>query len=206
LSTEKPSQRKRPPREETRERVLDAALALFYELGPTAATVDAIAARAGLTKGAVYSSFATKDELFAATVERLPTTMYTDVLRDASNRGEVRRALAGFGRAVANMQPPDPATALIHELYAVALRNPNARETIATWVASLIEEAAAAVPAQLDGRMKVSYRDMWVVGQALLEGLFVRRATNPELVSDQLIIAAMELLAGFVDDGDDATT
>ena len=193
--------RTRPRREETRERVLDAAVALFYELGPTEATLDAIAARAGLTKGAIYSSFGTKDELFAAVVERLPVATATGVLRGAKTREDVRRALADFGATAASLAPADAATALLHELYAVALRNPSAHETISTWIARMVDEAATASPEDLTVRLRVPYRDMWVIGQALLEGLFVRRALNPELVGDELIVTAVELLAGLVDDG-----
>lgn len=200
LSSGTPRRRQRPLREETRERILDAAVALFFEVGPTAASVDAVAARAGLTKGAVYSSFGSKDELFASVVERLPTLLLTDVLRGAASRGDVEQALRGLGELVAKAPPPDAATAGIHELYAIALRNPTARETISAWVAGMIQAAADAQPADMAVPLRVSYRELWIVGQALIEGLVIRRALNPELVSEELIVAAMELLAGFVDD------
>jgi AcrR family transcriptional regulator len=57
-------------RERNRELLLDAAEAVFSERGYRVATVDDVAAAAGLTKGAVYSHFASKQELFAAAVER----------------------------------------------------------------------------------------------------------------------------------------
>ena len=57
-------------RERNRARLLDAAEAVFAERGYRVATVDDVAAAAGLTKGAVYSHFASKQELFAAAVQR----------------------------------------------------------------------------------------------------------------------------------------
>lgn len=57
-------------RERNRARLLDAAERVFAERGYRVATVDDVAAAAGLTKGAVYSQFASKQELFAAAVER----------------------------------------------------------------------------------------------------------------------------------------
>jgi AcrR family transcriptional regulator len=200
LSRRPPPKRQRPLREETRERILDAAVALFFEVGPTAASVEAVAARAGLTKGAVYSSFGSKDELFAAVVERLPTLLLTDVLAGATSRDDVQHALRKLGEMVATLPPPEAATAGIHELYAIALRNSTARETIASWVGRMIQDAADAQPADMTVPLRVSYRDLWIVGQALIEGLVIRRALNPDLVSDELIAAAIELLAGFVDD------
>jgi AcrR family transcriptional regulator len=49
-----------------RRRLLDAALDVFAEFGFDNATVDHVASAAGLTKGAVYSNFASKDDFFFA--------------------------------------------------------------------------------------------------------------------------------------------
>jgi AcrR family transcriptional regulator len=59
-----------PRRTRTRERLLDAAYAVFAEHGVHAATVEMICERAGFTRGAFYSNFTTKEELFFALVER----------------------------------------------------------------------------------------------------------------------------------------
>jgi AcrR family transcriptional regulator len=57
-------------REQTRARLLDAAGQVFARRGFHAATVDEVADAAGYTKGAVYSNFANKDELFLALLDR----------------------------------------------------------------------------------------------------------------------------------------
>jgi len=57
---------RRPKREEVRRRLLDAALAVFAKHGFDAANLDQIAEAAGLTKGAIYSNFTGKDDLFYA--------------------------------------------------------------------------------------------------------------------------------------------
>ncbi|EFV13320.1 TetR family transcriptional regulator [Segniliparus rugosus] len=64
-----PKRQRRPTRAEVRKRLLDAALIVFGELGYTAASLDIVAAAAGLTKGAVYSNFSSKDELYFAMIE-----------------------------------------------------------------------------------------------------------------------------------------
>ncbi|MEZ3159241.1 helix-turn-helix domain-containing protein [Microbacterium sp. BWT-B31] len=51
-------------RESTRRRLLDAAALVFAEVGLDAASVEAICERAGFTRGAFYSNFESKDELF----------------------------------------------------------------------------------------------------------------------------------------------
>jgi AcrR family transcriptional regulator len=50
--------------------ILDAALAVFAEKGFAAARLDQIASRAGVSKGALYLYFETKEELFRAVVEQ----------------------------------------------------------------------------------------------------------------------------------------
>ncbi len=57
-------------RERTRERLLDAAAQVFADLGFGAASVEAIADAAGFTRGAFYSNFASKAELFLALADR----------------------------------------------------------------------------------------------------------------------------------------
>src|SRR5438045_3350559 len=56
--------------ERRRPLVLDAAFAVFLERGYAAASMDAIAERAGVTKPVVYACFESKEALFAALMER----------------------------------------------------------------------------------------------------------------------------------------
>lgn len=62
--------RSRPTRGEVRDRILDAAAKVFAAEGFAGATIDAIGQAAGFTKGAVYSNFESKDELFLALLDR----------------------------------------------------------------------------------------------------------------------------------------
>lgn len=54
----------------TRERLLDAAYDVFAETGVHSASVEQICERAGFSRGAFYSNFSTKEELFFALMER----------------------------------------------------------------------------------------------------------------------------------------
>lgn len=55
--------------EQTRERIVAAAARLFYNEGIRAASVDAIAEKAGVTKKTLYYHFRSKDDLIAAYLE-----------------------------------------------------------------------------------------------------------------------------------------
>lgn len=72
MSTE-PQRRRYAPRlppEERREQLLDAALDIIAEDGHGAASMEAVARRAGVTKPVVYGVFADRGELLRALLER----------------------------------------------------------------------------------------------------------------------------------------
>ncbi len=62
--------RSRPTREETSERVFAAALKVFQRVGIAGASIEEIVKEAGLSRGAFYSSWANKDELVVAILQR----------------------------------------------------------------------------------------------------------------------------------------
>lgn len=57
-----------------REQILAAGLKIFGEKGFAAATMDEIAAAAGLSKAALYGHFGSKEELFVAVLRNVPLT------------------------------------------------------------------------------------------------------------------------------------
>jgi AcrR family transcriptional regulator len=67
-----------PPRGDAGARravILDAALRVFGQYGYRRASVDDIAREAGIAKGTIYLSFASKEEVFQALSQRLAQTM-----------------------------------------------------------------------------------------------------------------------------------
>lgn len=75
-------QRVRPLRSEVRTRILDAAMEVFAAEGFDGASINMIATAAGFTKGAVYSNFESKDDLFLALIDR-QVTQRAEVVLDA---------------------------------------------------------------------------------------------------------------------------
>src|SRR6201993_3118543 len=61
--------RTRPTRDDTCEKLFEAAARIFEEQGIGGASIEAIAAVAGFTRGAFYSNFGSKDELIIAMLE-----------------------------------------------------------------------------------------------------------------------------------------
>jgi AcrR family transcriptional regulator len=61
--------RTRPTRDDTCEKLFEAAARVFEEQGIGGASIEAIAAAAGFSRGAFYSNFKSKDELIIAMLE-----------------------------------------------------------------------------------------------------------------------------------------
>src|ERR1700704_6877140 len=61
--------RTRPTRDDTRDKLFEAAARVFEEQGISGASIETIAAAAGFSRGAFYSNFKSKDELIIAMLE-----------------------------------------------------------------------------------------------------------------------------------------
>ena len=106
--------RTRPTRDETRERLFQAAARVFEERGIGAASIDAIASAAGFTRGAFYSNFAGKDELIVAMLEDHADRSlqhFRDLLARHRDAGDFVSAL---GRTERSQQDPLGRAPLLH--------------------------------------------------------------------------------------------
>jgi TetR/AcrR family transcriptional repressor of nem operon len=101
-----PSRPKRPRRsratakEETRAALLAAALEAFAEQGFDAPSLDAICARAGLTRGAFYVHFPDREALVVATVGRVVATFLDAILRTDGASDDLATSVGRFADAV----------------------------------------------------------------------------------------------------------
>src|SRR5690348_8316338 len=96
----------------TRERIVSAALEQVAEGGYRSASIQAVAARAGVATGTVYRHFPSKDDLFADVFERA-AQRELDVLREvarAPGRPAVER-MAGAVEAFARRALAGPVLA-----------------------------------------------------------------------------------------------
>jgi AcrR family transcriptional regulator len=109
----------------TRARMLDAAYALFCEIGFRASTMTAIAERAGVAVQTLYFTFHTKDELIQAVHDRtvlgdesLPPPMqpwYRAAVAATDVTDAVAEIVPGIGMILAGVAPMVPA---FHEVAA----------------------------------------------------------------------------------------
>jgi AcrR family transcriptional regulator len=84
--------------------VLDAALSLFIEQGFARTSVEQVARLAGISKGAVYLYFASKEAILEGLVNRTIAPLSDALFEDITNyRGDPRPALAQFLRMMGQM-------------------------------------------------------------------------------------------------------
>ncbi|WP_025132494.1 TetR/AcrR family transcriptional regulator [Leucobacter sp. PH1c] len=122
-------------RQETRTRLLDAAVEVFAEEGLQGAAVEAICARAGFTRGAFYSNFESKEQLFLELLTREFERRAVDLADKAIELEPTLRERNGCvspteaaGYIVQFFAPSDDATAwfvLEAEFLLLAMRDPS---------------------------------------------------------------------------------
>ena len=185
--------------EQTRRRLLAAAQEVFLERGFHAASLEAVAERAGFTKGAVYSRFGSKADLFLALLaERGPATV-REVAALANDAESGEELLDTFRRYWTARLNEGPAWSLVlMEFWTSAGRDRALRERfrelheqLLRGVAKVIDEAAA----RLGLVLSVPSLDLVRATTALGRGLALERLVDAELVSDDVIAWAFDALA-----------
>jgi AcrR family transcriptional regulator len=78
-------------RQETYDNILSAALDLFVSRGFEGTTVDAIAEAAGVTKGAIYFHFATKDDVLLTLLDQVESNFIDPMDRRVRRAGPSAR-------------------------------------------------------------------------------------------------------------------
>ena len=116
-------------RETTRRKLLDATIETLVELGYAQLTTVEVAKRAGVSQGAIFTHFDTKEELMAAAVEHLFPRIIQDYLAGVGARPSGRdRIAAAVDMLWAAYQRPELQAAV--ELYVAARTNAELRSAL----------------------------------------------------------------------------
>ena len=180
-------------RDRTRAALLEAARALIREKGYARTTLEEVAARAGMTTGAIYGNFRNRDELFIALGDAYWPPIKPRVAQGATF-ADAMDAMAAA--TIAALQ--DRSVAAVGRLtgMAYALEHPELRQRVHKITAASYEAGAAWLEALSDGRDLPMPKDQLVrVIHALIEGLVLQRLLTPELFPDEVIYAAFRALA-----------
>jgi AcrR family transcriptional regulator len=173
----------------TRRRLLDGAEAVFARGGFHGASVDGIAREAGATTGALYSNFASKEDLFLALFEeRIAADVgdYSQIVAAGATIEEQARGAADRWMQILR-ERPDYFPLLI-EFWAYAIREPKLRERLAGRFAAL---RSASTRLALEGAERQGYSLSVEAGEltgllinALANGLALEKLVDPEAIPD----------------------
>jgi AcrR family transcriptional regulator len=168
----------------TVERLLDAALETFAEVGFAAASVEDICRRGGFTRGAFYSSFRTRDELFAALYARETSRDLQRVEEQlAGIEQEDDPVAAAIERCLSTMRA-DRTWVLVHAEYALhAARHPEAAALLREHATALHARLSAIIDdavARLGLRLAVPSGQLARIALALHDGVVLQRVSVPD--------------------------
>jgi AcrR family transcriptional regulator len=173
----------------TREDLVAAAQTRFIDHGFHATSLDQIAADAGYTKGAVYSNFASKEELFFAVYERQADRVIAEVERVGAE-GPATAALDRLAQDTAGRRGrEDGWLAVFVEFWAHVVRNPELRARFAEIherAFAPFERLAVRVAEEQGGEPTVEPRRLVAAMNAMQLGLGLERLTRPDVVDERL--------------------
>jgi AcrR family transcriptional regulator len=174
-------------RAKTRAALLEAAGRVFVERGFAGTSVEAIAAAAGYTRGAFYSNFDSKEELFAELLQEQIISRYREIARPSGDPSAWPTARE-IGAAAAGVQrhPDGPwLLRLSLELLLHAGRNKEFRQIAAGFWTGTRTLGAAAIEAgyRAAGRRPPAPADQIASAMIAMEiGLALQRFVDPAAV------------------------
>jgi AcrR family transcriptional regulator len=188
-------------RARTRERLLDAAADVFNRLGYHGASLEAVAEAAGYTKGAVYSNFASKAELFVALAERRGVSSGLEETTKAFLALPIGDFIDGMGGILRDQAARDEAwDVLTIELWLAAMRDPSLRTVVAHDYREMREEFGPLIERKLADEgitTPFSAAELGSLISALGSGLILQYYLQPEAVDPDLLSRALRRLLGL---------
>ncbi|MCH7551379.1 MAG: TetR/AcrR family transcriptional regulator [Proteobacteria bacterium] len=188
--------------------IVEAATRVFLDFGYGAASMDAIAAEAGVSKQTVYSHFGAKEALFEAIIEvKCDELMAPGSLKLVPGQDHAE-TLAGVARRFLTTVLADPNSALFRVVIAESVRFPELAEAFYRAGPTTATETLAGYLAELGGQGVLAIADATASAKlffAMLRGdLYMRRllgltpeppAADIEAVVDEAVTAFLAAYA-----------
>ena len=176
----------RPDVSETRiKQIVQAAIKVFTRAGFQQASMDDIVVESGLSKGALYWYFKSKDEIIVAALDYLFAGELIGMRRLANAEGSAEERLMEFARLsieeVKNMMRITPIT---YEFYSLAFRNKTVQKSLRKYFQNAIDALVPVIEqgmAQGEFR-RVNAREAAITLGAIMEGSLLLWVFDPKMV------------------------
>lgn len=181
-------------REQTRDRLLEAAHAIFTKKGFASASVEDIAAAAGYTRGAFYSNFGGKTELFFELLRRESGEInleFRRILESSTDKAELEQKIVTYYSALYR----DKMSSLLWmEAKMVAIRDTRFRTKFNEFLTEKRSQITEFIEifSALTGTVLAAPPEQMAVGLlALCDGVSSAHRCDPQRVNDQTAEAVM---------------
>jgi AcrR family transcriptional regulator len=184
----------------TRAQLIEAAATVFARHGYVAASLDEVAEEAGLTKGAVYSNFDSKEDLFQAVIDdRLnePMRHGAEAIIDSTMGTSEEHAMAGARVFVDTVEQQREVFLLALEFNIHVARHPELAPTFAARNREQLERVADLIRQQTGNSgdtLPLPADQMAIAVEALSQGIALQKLADPESVPDDLLGRVYALL------------
>ncbi len=170
--------------DQRRHQILDAATAVFARMGFERARMDDIAEEAGVSKGALYLYYKSKDAIIATMLDFFFNQAFKHIRSLVAGDGPVTAQLLNLTRQMtremdrmATLQP------VALQFYAIAARQSSVRQHLRGYFASyraVMEDMVQRGVAQGEFRANVQPAEVAITIIALLEGLALLWVIDPQ--------------------------
>jgi AcrR family transcriptional regulator len=179
-------------RQRTRAALVEATLAIIAEQGFEAVTLEAVAERVGVTKGAIYSNFRGKGELLWEAVGAKALRLAPQLEPDAPLRQHAR----AIARALMVLMPQAARDADFHRRLQVYIQtDPELRALQTAQYEALFDAIADQLQSVLGSRLVLPARGVALAIQALIWGYIHQWSQTPDAVTEDVIAQGFEALA-----------
>lgn len=191
--------------QETREMILEAAAGLFASRGYGQTSIDAVIAEAGLSKGAFYHHFESKEALLAALLEDRQRRCAEQMEGAVAPASSLREAIEALVQVSFDSTEGDPDwVRLYFEFCLLAMRDPAAQGTVAGSLAECRKLIAvmlrAGQPRAVRGDLDTDAAATLLI--ALFDGIALHRTIAPDAVDlNSVADPSAELIERFVSAG-----
>ncbi|MGE5265411.1 MAG: TetR/AcrR family transcriptional regulator [Acidobacteriota bacterium] len=187
---------------ERTQQILEAAMKVFSRAGFQKASMDDIVAESGLSKGALYWYFKSKDEIIAGILDYLFARELADIRALPEAEGSAHDRLLRFAQfTLAEIRQMTRLLPITYEFYTLALRNKTVQRVLKKYLANYL---AGLIPVIEQGMARGEFRKMdarqvSISFGAIVEGALLLWVFDPKLVNleAQIESGIQLLLAGL---------
>ena len=176
----------------TKAALVEAFWSIVDDCGFPAATLEAVAQRAGMSRGAIYSNFASRADLLLAAAGARGLKLD----HDFSEPGTLDEQLRRFATGLAGALPNAPGTQRWHaELFLYIATQPALKAHVAAGFSALFQAMGAQLEAQHRDELTLPAGTLALAIQSLAMGLVYQAILSPNAVTKAAVLDAFAALA-----------